>query len=415
MLAAPALTRLYHAEDFGYLQLYMSCMAFAVVAVSLRCEQAILLPEREEVAANMAAVSFCAVALVSAVLAIAVWWIHHAHFFPANLSRMQNYLWLLPVGACGAGIYQTLSFWALRQKAYKRVATTKFTQVASMLGTQTAFGLFRPGPLGLLLGDAIGRMNGSVTLARLSFRTSWQIFRQVRWSSMWAAAVRYKHFPLISTASALVSAAGIALPVLLIGQLYGPQSLGWFALGDRILGAPALLIGAAVSQVYSVEAAGLSTSDPSAMHVLFVKLAKRLLLLALVPFVIVVSFGPGLFALIFGEPWREAGAYARLLSGMYLIAFVVWPLMPTMNILEKQGLQFAWDAGRLTLTLSSLWIVHHYGYSARAAVGAFAAAMLVAYLIHFFLVEWAIRNRIMNRSASSSPKEYAELSDVANV
>src|SRR5215475_6292930 len=61
VLAAPVLTRLYRAEDFGYLQIYMSVMAFAVVAVTLRFDQAVFLPEQDSVAANVLVVALASV------------------------------------------------------------------------------------------------------------------------------------------------------------------------------------------------------------------------------------------------------------------------------------------------------------------------------------------------------------------
>src|SRR6185295_12450689 len=107
------------------------------------------------------------------------------------------------------------------------------------------------------------------------------------------------HFPFVSSGAALMGVAAYSLPPLLMAQLYGAKTLGWFALGDRVLGAPVVLIGQAVSQVYCVEATSL-ISNPEAFHGLFLRSMKRLLLLGLVPFLIFLLFGPSLFAFIFG-------------------------------------------------------------------------------------------------------------------
>jgi O-antigen/teichoic acid export membrane protein len=394
VMAAPVLTRLYPVEDFGYFQVYLSVMMFAGLAVTLRCEQAIFLPERDEIAANVLAAALCAVGFMSLVFACAALLIQRSQFLPRSAEGLRSYIWLIPVGACGAGTYQSLSVWGLRQKAYSRISGTKVTQVASALGTQTALGALHPGPLGLLLGDIVGRTAGSLGLARLAWRRSCDVFRLVRAGTIWNAVVRYRRFPLISSTAGLVGVAATALPPLLIAQLYGARTLGWFALSDRVLGAPSLLIGQAISQVYSVEASTRNMSSPQAVHRLFLKCVKQLLLLGLIPFALFLIFSPLVFAFVFGSSWREAGVYARLLALMHYIAFVSWPLTPTLNILERQFWQLAWDVGRLVFTLGAMWLAYYSGWSARGAVAAFGAAMLLGYVTHLLLSHHAILKRM---------------------
>jgi len=394
VLITPVLTRLYPAEDFGYLQIYLSFMGFGALMVTLRYELAILLPAEEEVAASVLVSTLCAVLVVSTSLGAAACLVYRYHLLPSSALGLQKYLWIFPFAVCGAGIYQTLNFWALRQKNYRRVAGTRLTQAFSQLGTQLTVGLFHSGPLGLLLGDAIGRVNGSLNLAQLLYRRSWSVFRAVRWHAILDAAARYRRFPLVSTWSSLLNIGAYSIPPLLMAGLYGPKMLGWFALGDRVLGAPTTLVGQAVSQVYAVEAATLGASDPKALRALFRRSVKRLALLGAVPFAALFLFSPALFALVFGEAWREAGVYARALAAMHFLAFISWPLTQTLNILEQQFWQLAWDAGRLLLTCGSLWIAFHSGSSARVAIGALSAAMFLGYAAHLLLSDWAIRKRI---------------------
>ena len=400
VLAAPGLTRLYSVEDFGYFQMYMAFMAFASLAVTLRYEQAIFLPEKEEVAASLVIVTLCTVLAMSVMFGSLAWAVQRYHVLPASAAGLRPYVALIPFAICGAGIYQTLSIWALRQKAYPRVMGTKITQVGSQLAIQTGMGILHTGPLGLLLGDTIGRMAGSLSLARLAWHRSWSVFQLARWETIWSAAIRYRRFPFVSSGSSLVGVAAYSLPPLLIAQLHGTKTLGWFALGDRVLGAPAILIGQAVSQVYYVEAARLNVSDPEAVRTLFLRSMKRLLLLGLVPFLIFLLFGPSLFGLVFGASWREAGVYARSLAAMHYVAFVSWPLTPTLNILEKQFWQLAWEVGRLVVALGTLWLTHRWGFSAGSTIAAFGAVMLAGYGSHLLISYYAIKERIRQFNAS---------------
>src|SRR5689334_20645668 len=72
VLGAPLLTRLYSVTDFGYLQIYMSVMSFAVLGATLRYDQAILLPERDDLAADVVAVSLVAVILTTTITCVLI-------------------------------------------------------------------------------------------------------------------------------------------------------------------------------------------------------------------------------------------------------------------------------------------------------------------------------------------------------
>lgn len=414
----PILTRIYHAEDFGYLQIYLSVVMLGSLAVTLRYDLAVLLPEQEEMAASTVAAAFCGIVLMTTIVTLATWLVYVHNLLPSNAAGLRSCLWVIPLAVCGAGVYQVLSSWALRLRDYTKVAKTRLTQAVGQLGTQLGVGLLHASPLGLLLGDAVGRAGGSLTLARLLRNRSWHAFRSISWRSIWKAAHRYRRFPLVSSWSSLLNMGGYSVPPLLLAGIYGAKVLGWFSLGYRVLGAPTLLVGLAVSQVYSVEAAAFSSSDPKALHTLFLRSIKRLALLGAIPFLLFFTFSPAIFAIAFGESWREAGMYARLLAPMHYIAFISWPLTQTLNVLEQQFWQLSWDASRILLTCGSLWIAFHLGASARVAIGAFAAAMFLTYAFHLALCEFAIRKRIREfqifdrAPVVAAQPEYAELKQV---
>jgi len=405
VLATPILTRLYTAEDFGYLQIYVMILAFLLVIVAWRYELTILLAEAEDTVASLVVLALGIVVTMSLLCAGVTWWAHGSNSLPQQLKPLQHYLWLMPISLFGAGVYLVLSHWALRQKAYQQVATTKLTQSFGQITTQLLLGAwFKTGVLGLLLGDAIGRVAGSARLAGLAWKQNRKLFRAVRWNGMWKAAVRYKRFPLVSSGAALINTAGFALPSLMLGAFFGSQVLGWFALVDRVMTAPYAFVGVAVSQVYSVEAARVAKIEPTNMQSLFLKLIKKLAVIGAIPCILVFMAGPWLFSFIFGEAWREAGVYARLLAGLHWVSFIAWPLTPTLNLLEEQTQQFWWDIGRLILTLVCMWLPYYLGLSARLAITAYGVAMLTAYIAHLFLSHRAIQRRIRQATVSVRPE-----------
>jgi O-antigen/teichoic acid export membrane protein len=392
VLASPLLTRLYTPEDFGVLGVYISLLAMLVVIASWRYELAIPLLEDDASASNLLVLAMIVVLLMSALTGMVVWLMGEQVISWTNTPALQPYLWLLPLGLLGAGLYQALNYWAVRKQKFGTLAQTKLYQSIAMVVVQVGAGVFHLRPLGLLLGDVVGRTNGSGTLAVLSWRESSASFKQVSFAGIRQLAARYRRFPLLSSGSALLNAAGLQLPIILLAGFYGPQVVGWFALGQRIVGIPMSLIGRSVAQVYMGEAAKLR-GNPDTLNRLYWKTAKRLLLIGVVPFALLALCSGWLFVVVFGESWREAGLYVQLMSAMFLVQFVVVPLSQTLNILEQQDWQLLWDVGRLAAVVGGLVVVHLFSWPAWSAVATYSASMLAAYLALLGLSSLAIRRR----------------------
>lgn len=381
--AAPVLTRIYRPSDFGALQIFISLMALVAVAASGRYEVAILLPEDEQSAIDVLAVAILCVCICTSICAGIVFICHYRWILPSGLSVLNGYLWLLPLSVLGVGTYQTLNYWALRRDNYKQIAKSKLAQAGAQVITQLGVGLVVQGPFGLLVGDSVGRMSGSGRFIRDLWRDYSDKLRAIRLHSMRKVAIRYRDYPLISMWGTLINSSGLAVPSLFLAQYYGAEGTGWFALVNRVLGVPTALIGLSISQVYTSEAAKLSRSDPKRLMDIFLKTTRRMLCVGFIPCVVFMIAAPWLFQLVFGHAWREAGQYARYLAFMFYASFINSPVVMTLNILERQRAQFAWDISRLVLTGAAIVLPHYLGYGLRVAILSYGIMMTVMYGIHW--------------------------------
>jgi O-antigen/teichoic acid export membrane protein len=392
--SSPILTRLYKPCDFGALQVFISIMGLALVAATGRYEIALLLPKDEQSAIDVLGVALLCVGFSTALAMGFVILCHYQWMLPASMLVLKEYLWLLPISLLGAGIYQVLSYWAMRHNCYKQIATTKFMQVGAQVGTQLGAGVLIGGSLGLLLGDAVGRILGSERFLRELWRNYDIQLRAIRLSRMMRLAVRYRDYPLVSLWGALINTSGLALPSLFLAQYYGAQETGWFALVNRVLGVPAALIGASIAQVYTSEAAKLSRSDPLRLMNIFLKTTRRMLYLGGIPCLLFTIFAPWIFEIIFGREWRQAGEYARYLTVMFYASFINSPVVMTLNVLERQHAQLVWDISRLALTLLAVVLPHYLGYGASIAILGYGIAMTLMYGIHWTQSYFAIAYRV---------------------
>lgn len=378
LAVSPLLTRLYSPEDFGYLATYSSILGTILVIGSLRYQLAIPLPEKDEDAFALLLISFMVLISVSAVASLILYSGKELLFTLLNSQPLQNFWWLLPLGLLGAGSYQALSYWSIRKNIYRNLSITKLTQAVGLVVTQVGFGFLNSGVLGLVAGDIIGRTAGSGNLARLTFKAG--IWQKISLQRIRQNAWRYRHFPLLTSGSALLNSAGLQLPSLIVLTLYGPQVAGWFTLSQRVLGIPTTILATSVSQVYVGKAAQLARTAPKELSSLFKQTISRLFLIALLPAFTLFILAPQFFTFIFSQEWFQTGQYTQILIPMFLAQFTISPLSQTLIILERQGLQLFWDVGRFFLVLGSLWLSKALAFSDLQAMFVFSLSNFLAYI-----------------------------------
>ena len=399
VLTSPILTRLYTPEDFGVLAVYTSILSIISVIASLRYELAIPLPEKDEDAANILALSLSIVAFMGLLVGIGTWLLGIQIVCLANVPALRQYLWLFPVGVVMVGTYEVLNYWAVRKEAFTQIARTKLNQGAGLAIAQIGLGLLKSGPLGLLIGRIMGQAAGITTLTMLAYKKDKKALEAISPSRVRYMVARYRRFPLFSSGAALINALGLQLPVLLLSGFYGAQVVGQFMLVQRVFGLPLTLLGTAVSQVYLSQAAHKARADIQGLQKLFYTIAKRMAVLGSMPTIILVGAGPSLFSLVFGIEWRQAGVYAQIMAAMFLSAFVATPLSYTFSVLERQDLSLIWNGSRLLLSAGSIYIAYKLGWNATHAVVAYSIGMLVGYLSLFLLSASAIRSKTKREEA----------------
>ena len=390
VLASPILTRLYSPSDFGALTVYSSILS--VIAISAWCyEFAIPLADDDTTAVNLVAVAVGLVLVSTAVFALVLAFLGSSLLALVNGEVLVPYLWLLPVGMLGMGLFDVFRYWAIREKDFGTIARTKVLQGAALVSLQIGSAVIAPGPAGLIVGDIGGRAGGLGRLLRGFWSGRHELLTEVSRERMGRAAARFKRFPLFITSSIVINNAGLYLPPLMFAAFYGRAVAGWFGLSHRVLTLPVALVGQAVAQVFYGELSRAAREERSALQPTFDRTTRRLLLLGIPPAVVLFTAGEWLFGFVFGDTWGEAGIYAQILAVMLLAQFVSSPLSQTLVILELQTWQVGWDVFRLVLTVGAVIGAEAEGMSPRGAVAAYGAAMTFAYVVHWLLSYIAIR------------------------
>lgn len=337
VIVMPILTRIYKPEDFGIFALYASLLGILTVIVCWRYELAIVLPEKDEDAANllwvciiiclgMGLVAFLLVFLFRTVIADLV-----------NSPQLASWLWFLPLSLIAAGFFRLLNYWSTRRKHFKRLAVRQMTQSSVTAITQIGAGFLYPSV------NAGGLIGGSIAGHLVATgRLGWQIKKDeglfirnaLNKFDLERVVKLYKNFPIFDVWSALLNAASTMLPALLLGFFFSPVVVGYYALGHQILSAPMTILGASIAQVFFPRANEAKRCGK--LDQLTLQIFKQLLAIGFVPILLLTIVAPDLFALVFGARWFTAGEYVRWLSVWLLFVFISSPLSNIYAIMEKQ-------------------------------------------------------------------------------
>lgn len=379
--ATPFLTRLYAPADFGLQAVYVSILSILVVVASLRLELAVPLPKYEREAAHLLLLALLAAAVFSGLTVVGCLLFGQRLLQSIHAPGLQPFLvWVLPIGVLGAGSYQAMSYWAIRKRDYDRLARTRWRQGLAQVIAQIGLGFLPFGPLGLLVGADVGRINGTGMLVRSAWQEEREHFRSFTWRELRGMASRYRNFPLVSTWSALLNAMALFLPAILITAIFDAQVSGQFALGQRIVGLPMALIGQAIAQVYTAECAALLREHPERLNGLFKRTMRKLFLAGALPLLALALMGPQGFRWMFGPKWGMAGLFVRILAPVYLLQLVASSLSQTMAVLERQKLQFIWDSARVIAVVVAIVIPARMGLGIVWITSTFGIAMGLLYL-----------------------------------
>ncbi|HYC33216.1 MAG TPA: oligosaccharide flippase family protein [Gemmatimonadales bacterium] len=374
-LALPLLTRLYTPGDYGALAVFSSTITVLLVVASLRYEQAIPLPEGDDDAGSLLALSLALLAGMAAAVGVLVWLAGDALVAAANVPALRGWLWLVPMGFAGAGSYQALSYWAIRRHAFDRLARTRVAQGVGQTATQLGLGALGGGAPGLLLGDLVGRVAGGGGLAVLALRERPR--PRVTRASIAAVARRYRRFPLLSTWAGLFNVGSLQLPSIVFAAGFGAAAAGLYALSYKVLVLPTMLVAQAVGQVFLSRAAALAR-DPDELRRLTERTALALFAAGLPMFGAVGLAGPELFRAVMGAEWETAGRYAQVMSPWFAVWVVSNPLSGLLSVREWQGSALAFSAFELALRVGALVLGTREGSPLLAVALLSASGVIIA-------------------------------------
>jgi O-antigen/teichoic acid export membrane protein len=189
---------------------------------------------------------------------------------------------------------------------------------------------------GLLFGKMVGSGVTCTFLGRAIWRQDAPLLRNsIRVKEIFSLAGRYWKFPVFNIWGSFLNALSWQAPIWLLASFFSPAIVGFYAVGNRLIRAPMTLVGHSIAQVFFREAS--ESEHEGRLGNTVDSVFRRLVSFGLLPAILIFFVGEELFAVLLGEPWREAGVYTQILAPFVFFWFISSPLSQLINVKERQG------------------------------------------------------------------------------
>ena len=378
ILAAPILTRLYGPAAFGVLGLFVATTRILIQVSGLRYELAIMLPEREEEAVNVAGLALSLVLITSVLLVPLTMLAGKPLAMRLHAAELIPYLWLIPISVFFAGEALVLNYWHSRQRHFGRISLSRLAQSATAVGVQLGAGYAEtPSGGGLINGVIAGQATAALALAGAAWHAQGGYFRQhLHLDAMLAALKRYRKFPRYNVLATMMNSLSWQLPAFFLSYFFTATEVGFFALGNRVVELPMRIVGASIAQVFFPRASEAHHQGhlPEMVTATF----RALVTLSFFPLMLLTFIAPELFEVVFGAQWHEAGVYTQILAPWIFFWFISSPMSTLFSVLEKQEWSFRINIAILTSRFIALGLGGWLG-SARLMLIFFAISGVLVY------------------------------------
>jgi O-antigen/teichoic acid export membrane protein len=383
----PILTRLYKPSEFATLAIYISISTLFTIVATGRYELAIVLPKTDRLSINVFGLSvFIAVGVSLLAALTAIFGGSSLAFYFKNES-VRPFLYLLPITVLATGTYQALNNWSLRKKRFMAVSSSRMTQTFTNSGFSIGLGLLGLGPIGLISSYLVGQLASLLPISRRFLLNDTKLLRFISKSEMKGVSKTYIDFPKINSLHAFSDVLQQSLVVFLIAYYFTQDQLGFYSRTFRLVAAPASLLGSSIGQIFYQKAAQRFANNEE-----IITLVKNTMAVAAVisffGFGSLMLFGEELFALLFGESWRQAGTYAILLAPWMMFNFIIGPVSTVPIIIGRQKQVFLISLLGNSIVLLSIIYAGLVGHDLTSGLKVLSAAMVAYYS---FLIYWYLK------------------------
>ena len=341
VLVLPLLATFYSPKDFGEYGAFVALTSILSVFATGRYELAILLANSAARAMRVYQLSVVLAFLFAMITGVLIFLLEK--IYAPELSLVL--LYLAPFSVFILAVTQPALTFSNRHAHYKSMALARICRSVGMVAIQIMGFWLHGGALFL----ALGFVFGNLILTLVLLRGQSPMFEK----RICCDGGSFKE--LISVASEFVRMPGYLLPAhgmntvsmhapsIAIAGFFSLELAGFYAIVQRILGAPVGVVASAVGEIYRKQVSSRLLEGYEEAGVIYRWTVFRSFLIGILFFGILLLFFDSFFFHFFSEEWRSAESVFYILLPMYFLRFVSTPVSMTAVLFRKENVDLYWQ------------------------------------------------------------------------
>lgn len=383
IIIAPILTRIYTPEQFGILAIYMAVISVLTPIVNARYELAISLPKQERNALALYVLTIKINLVVTGIATLIVL------IFKNNIIQifsLEDGVWilLLPIGLFLTGVINSFTYINNRMERFNYLAKSKVYQASSMVFMQLGLGILKFGSFGLVIGYIVGQCLAILNLNRKLSINQKISEEKIDKELILKVSKEYNEFPKYAMITHSMESFSAQTPSFFLTKFFGAATAGYYSLTNRTVNMPLSLVGKAVGDVFLSNASKVYREYGECKRI-YVKTAKVLAMIPIIPFIILFIWGEELFGIVFGDEWKIAGTYMKILIPAIYLQFIANPLSHMFIIAKKIKLDLVIQIIIFILSISAFLVGNFIFKSTEVSLSLFSSVLCLKYLIFIII------------------------------
>lgn len=302
MALSPVITRLYGPEAYGLMGVFMAVVGIIAPIAALTYPIAIVLPKSDRDAKGLMRISMIISIIIAIIFAVFIILFEQQIAALLGLESISSYLVLLPIVIIFSCFLQVTENWLIRTKQYRVTAKVSFFHALILQGSMALGGLLQPVATVLIVFSALSSGLKAGMMNLFAKRSNLKQIKEAKHSheDLLILAKNFKDFPKYRAPQVFINAISQSLPVLLLASFFGPASAGFYSIARTVLNIPVQLIGKSVGDVFYPRITEASNNKEN-LTLLIKKATLAMSIVGILPFGVVIMFGPWLFSFVFGE------------------------------------------------------------------------------------------------------------------
>jgi len=259
-----------------------------------------------------------------------------------------------------------------------------------MGSSRIVFGLAGSSIAGLVFGYLLAGLARLFILAKSSLNPLTLYTIKQSWPDCKRLMLEYKDFPLHNMPSGLLQFLSGKFPVLVMGFMFAPATVGFYAMSDRLVRTPVVSVAISIREVF-IRKLTVNKENTVGMMGMYSKLTLGMFLLGLLPFTLLSIYGSELLTIILGENWVEAGDYVQILAPWYFSVWIVSGSQPVLMRLRKQVLWLSLQIWLFLIRVSVFVVAYVTGDDILTVLLWFSGVNVFASIVTLLLVIYQIR------------------------